>query len=65
MQEFDKEAHKKYLRHLDINNLKGMEISFIYEWKLGESMIMDRSSIHSSSSNIKDKKLSVTTFTKK
>ena len=65
MQEFDKETHKKYLRHLDINNLKGMEISFIYEWKLGESMIMDRSNIHSSSSNIKDKKLSITTFTKK
>ena len=65
MQEFDKEVHKKYLRHLDINNLKGMEINFIYEWKLGESMIMDRSNIHCSSSNIKDKKLGITTFTKK
>lgn len=65
IQEFDKEMHKQYLSHLDINNLKGMEINFIYKWKLGETMIMDRSNIHCSSSNIKDKKLGITTFTRK
>ena len=64
-EDFDKKVHEEYLSHLDINNLKGMEINFIYEWKLGESMIMDRSNIHCSSSNIKDKKLAITTFTKK
>ena len=65
IKEFDKETHKKYLTHLDINNLKGMEIEFIYKWKVGETLIVDRSHIHCSSSNIKEKKLGLTTFTKK
>ena len=63
--EFDKEIHKKYLTHIDINNLKGMEIEFIYEWKIGESLIIDRSHIHCASSRINHKKLGLTTFTKK
>ena len=63
--EFDKKTHKKYLSHLDINNLKGMEIEYIYEWKVGESLIIDRSHIHCASTRIKDKKLGLTTFTKK
>jgi hypothetical protein len=63
--DFDRELHKKYLTHIDINNLKGMEIDFVYEWKVGESLIVDRSHIHCSSSNIKEKKLGLTTFTKK
>ena len=63
--EFDKEIHKKYLTHIDINNLKGMEIEMIYEWKIGESLIVDRTHIHCSSSRIKEKKLGLTTFTKK
>ena len=63
--EFDKELHKKYLTHIDINNLKGMEIEFIYEWKIGESLIVDRSHIHCASTRITGKKLGLTTFTKK
>jgi len=63
--EFDKEMHKKYLNHIDINNLKGMEIEYIYNWKVGESLIVNRSHVHCSSSNIKEKKLGLTTFTKK
>ncbi len=63
--EFDKETHKKYLSHIDINNLKGMEIEYIYEWKVGESLIIDRSHIHCASTRIKHKKLGLTTFTKK
>jgi hypothetical protein len=63
--EFDKEIHKKYLSHIDINNLKGLEVEMIYSWKVGETLIMDRSHIHSSSSRIKYKKLGLTTFTKK
>ena len=62
---FDKEIHKKYLSHIDINNLKGLEVEMIYNWKLGETLIMDRSHIHSSSSRIREKKLGLTTFTKK
>jgi hypothetical protein len=63
--EFDKEMHKKYLSHIDINNLKGMEIEFIYEWKLGETLIVDRTHIHCASTRINTKKLGLTTFTKK
>ena len=64
-EEFDKETHKKYLTHIDINNLKGLKVELIYNWKVGETLIMDRSHIHSSSSRIKEKKLGLTTFTKK
>ena len=63
--EFDKEIHKKYLNHIDINNLKGMEVEMIYEWKIGESLIVDRTHVHCASSRIKNKKLGLTTFTKK
>ena len=63
--DFDKEIHRKYLSHIDINNLKGLEIEFIYNWKVGESLIVDRSHIHCASSRIDGKKLGLTTFTKK
>ncbi len=63
--DFDKDMYKKYLTHIDYNNLKGLEVEYVYKWKVGETLIMDRTHIHSSSSNIKDKKLGLTTFTKK
>ena len=61
---FDTQMHQKYLTHIDINNLKGLEIEMIYNWKVGESLIVDRSHIHCASS-IDQKKLGLTTFTKK
>ena len=64
-EDFDKEMHQKYLTHIDINNLKGLKVELIYKWKLGETLIMDRTHIHCSSSRLKEKKLGVTTFTKK
>ena len=64
-EKFDKEIHQKYLTHIDINNLKGLKVEMIYNWKVGETLIMDRSHIHSSSSRINEKKLGLTTFTKK
>jgi len=63
--DFDKDMYNKYLTHIDYNNLKGLEIEYVYKWKVGETLIIDRTHIHSSSSNIKDKKLGLTTFTKK
>ena len=63
--EFDKELYKKYLTHLDIDNLKGMEIEYVYSWKVGDTLIVDRSHIHCASSRIKHVKLGLTTFTKK
>jgi len=62
---FDKKIYQKYLTHIDINNLKGLKIDMIYNWKIGESCIIDRSHIHCSSSSLKDRKLGLTTFTKK
>jgi len=64
-EEFDKEVHQKYLTHIDINNLKGLKVELIYQWKVGETLIMDRSHIHCSSSRIVNKKIGLTTFTKK
>ena len=64
-EEFDKEIYHKYLTHENINNLKGLKVELIYKWKVGETLIMDRSHIHCSSSNINGKKLGLTTFTKK
>ena len=64
-EKFDKAIYQKYLTHIDINNLKGLKVEMIYNWKVGETLIMDRSHIHSSSSRINEKKLGLTTFTKK
>jgi hypothetical protein len=64
-EDFDKEVHKKYLSHININNLKGLKVEMIYKWRVGDTVIMDRSHIHSASTRIKEKKLGLTTFTKK
>ena len=64
-EEFDKIIYRKYLTHIDINNLKGLKVELVYQWKVGETLIMDRSHIHCSSSKIVNKKLGLTTFTKK
>ena len=62
---FDKTIHQKYLTHIDIDNLKGLKVELIYNWRIGETLIMDRSHIHCASTRIKEKKLGLTTFTKK
>jgi len=62
---FDVDLYNKYLKHENIQNLKGLKIDIVYKWKLGETLIMDSSHIHCSSCNIKEKKLGLTTFTKK
>jgi len=62
---FDQDNYEKYLRHEDIENLKGLEVELIYKWNLGDLLIFDRTHLHCSSSNIKNKKVGLTTFTKK
>ena len=64
-EEFDKEVHKKYLNHIDINNLRGLKVEMIYNWKVGDTLIIDRTHIHCASTRINGKKLGLTTFTKK
>lgn len=61
---FDKEVHKKYLKHEKIENLKGLEVELIYEWEIGSMLIFDRSHLHCSSSVIEGKKIGIATFTK-
>ena len=62
---FDEQIHKKYLRHEDINNLKGLEVELIFEWEVGSMLIFDRTHLHCSSSVIEGKKIGIATFTKK
>ena len=53
---FDKEIHEKYLTHENIENLRGLEVEFIYEWEVGSMLIFDRSHLHCSSSVIEGKR---------
>ena len=62
---FDKNIHEKYLKHENIDNLKGLEVELIYEWEIGSMLIFDRTHLHCSSSVIEGKKIGITTFTKK
>ena len=62
---FDKKIHEKYLRHENIDNLKGLEVELIYEWEVGSMLIFDRTHLHCSSSVIEGKKIGIATFTKK
>tara|TARA_B100001564_G_C20565318_1_gene635733 strand:+ start:156 stop:863 length:708 start_codon:yes stop_codon:yes gene_type:complete len=62
---FDENIHKKYLQHEKIENLKGLEVELIYEWKVGSILIFDRSHLHCSSSVIEGKKIGIATFTKR
>jgi len=62
---FDTKLHQKYMKHIDIKNLQGLEIELVYKWKVGEVLITDRTHIHCSSSNLDKMKLALTTFTKK
>ncbi len=62
---FNKEIHEKYLKHENIENLKGLEVEMIYEWEVGSMLIFDRSHLHCSSSVIEGKKIGIATFTKK
>ena len=62
---FDKKKHKRYLKHENIKNLKGLEIDMVYKWKVGEILVWDRSQLHCSSSNLKNKKIGFTILTSK
>ena len=62
---FNLDNHQKYLKHEKIENLKGLEVEFIYKWNLGDLFIFDRTHLHCSSCNIDGKKIGLATFTKK
>ena len=60
---FDKKIHYKYLKHEEIGNLKGLKVELIYKWKLGDILVFDRTNLHCSSSNLKNRKLGFTSST--
>ena len=62
---FDKDIHEKYLKHENLENLRGLEVELIYEWEIGSMLIFDRTHLHCSSSVIEGKKIGIATFTKK
>jgi len=62
---FDKDIHEKYLKHENIENLKGLEVELIYEWEVGSMLIFDRTHLHCSSSVIEGNKIGIATFTRK
>ena len=43
---FDKSIHEKFLKHEEIDNLRGLEVEMIYKWRLGGILIFDRTSLH-------------------
>ena len=43
---FDEANFNKYLKHENINNLKGLEVEFVYKWNLGDLFIFDRTHLH-------------------
>ena len=63
--DFNKMKHKKYLKHENIKNLKGLKVDMVYKWKIGEILIWDRTQLHCSSSNIKNKKIGFTVLTRR
>jgi len=61
----DDDYFNRYLKHEPKDNLKGLEVEFIYKWNLGDLFIFDRTHLHCSSCNIDGKKIGLATFTKK
>jgi hypothetical protein len=62
---FNKDIYDKYLSHENIKNLKGLEVELIFNWKLGDLLIFDRTNLHCSSKNINKKKIGFTSSTRK
>ena len=63
--DFDKNLYEQYLSHIDYDNLKGLEIEHVYQWKKGDLFVFDRTHLHSASSNINKKKISFSNLYKK
>lgn len=60
--EFDKKLYDKYMSHQPYEDLKGMEVEKIFQWKPGKLFMWDRVQIHSSDNFLKDNNLESKTF---
>jgi len=59
---FDTSIHKKYLNHIDIESLHGLQVKQVYSWKLGDVAVWDRQYIHTAGST-HDQKIGIAIFT--
>lgn len=53
---FDADFHKKYLGHVELEDLHGLEVSDVVEWRAGSIVIFDSSQLHASSNSHISKK---------
>ena len=53
---FDADFHKKYLGHIELEDLHGLEVSDIIEWRPGSIIMFDSSQLHASSNSHISKK---------
>ena len=60
--QFDAAIHKKYLKHLPIENLHGLTIDSIVPWEVGSVITFDRTQIHCAGFGHK-RKMGITFFT--
>lgn len=61
---FDPEIHREYLNQMDIQDLHGLTLSEIVEWRPGDVIVFDRAQLHSASSQHR-RKIGITVFTQK
>ena len=60
--QFDEEMHKKYFKHIPIENLHGLTLESIVPWEIGSVITFDRTQLHCAGFGHKQK-ISVTLFT--
>ena len=60
--EFDQKLHAQYINHIPIENLHGLTVDRIVEWKLGDVITFDRQHLHCAGSG-HTKKIGLSVFT--
>lgn len=63
-EKFDAELHKKYLYHMDIDDLHGLTLSDIAEWHKGDCIVFPRTQLHSAGAGHTEK-IGITIFTQR
>ena len=61
-QEFDSYIHQKYISHIPIQDLHGLTVDKIVEWKPGSVIVFDRTQLHCAASG-HNRKIGVSIFT--
>ena len=59
---FDEKVHAQYCKHIPIENLHGLTVDRIVEWKVGDVLAFDRQHLHCAGSG-HSKKMGISVFT--